>query len=135
MSDQEGIDLACCTEYHQALGARVPRLAHGTILVLAALLGSALLWAGLTRADLEVRQARARQAQDVRLTQVELDSARDEHQRVRRLTLSSSASATDLVKARARLLEAEARVDKARLPVEEARLEVLRRGLVVLEKD
>src|SRR5258708_2689857 len=57
MSDKKGIDLARCTQYHPALGARRPRAAHRTNPVLAALLGSALLWAGLTRADLVVRAA------------------------------------------------------------------------------
>src|SRR4051812_4353578 len=56
MSDnKEGIDLTFCTEYHQALAARVPVIAHGTVLALATLLSSALLWAGLTQADLVVR--------------------------------------------------------------------------------
>ena len=49
------LDLADCTEFRQTLQARPPRVAHGTVLLLAALLGTALLWAALTRADLVVR--------------------------------------------------------------------------------
>src|SRR5262245_2508644 len=51
----ENLNLAFCTEYHQALNARVPRVTHATLVVLSALLGSAFLWAGLTQADLVVR--------------------------------------------------------------------------------
>jgi HlyD family secretion protein len=48
------LDLADGTEYRQALQARPPRVVHGTVLLLAALLGSALLGGALTEADLVV---------------------------------------------------------------------------------
>jgi multidrug resistance efflux pump len=51
------LDLADCTEFRQTLLARPPRIAHGTVALLALLLGAALLWAALTRADLVVRAA------------------------------------------------------------------------------
>jgi multidrug efflux pump subunit AcrA (membrane-fusion protein) len=49
------LDLADCTEFRQALLARPPRIAHGTVILLSLLLGAALLWAALTTADLVVR--------------------------------------------------------------------------------
>ena len=39
------LDLADCTEFRQTLQARPPRIVHGTALLLATLLGTALLWA------------------------------------------------------------------------------------------
>jgi multidrug resistance efflux pump len=50
-------DLADCTEFRQTLLARPPRIVHGTVALLGLLLGAALLWSALTRADLVVRAA------------------------------------------------------------------------------
>jgi multidrug efflux pump subunit AcrA (membrane-fusion protein) len=49
------IDLADCTEFRQLVDSRPPRLAHGAVILLAGLIGAALTWAALTRADLVVR--------------------------------------------------------------------------------
>jgi multidrug efflux pump subunit AcrA (membrane-fusion protein) len=49
------LDLADCTEFRQSLQARPPRIVHGTALLLAALVATALTWGALTRADLVVR--------------------------------------------------------------------------------
>jgi multidrug resistance efflux pump len=49
------LDLADCTEFRQALAARPPGVVHGAALLLVALLGAALGWSALTRADLVVR--------------------------------------------------------------------------------
>src|SRR5262249_8706983 len=49
------LDLADCTEFRQALAARPPGFVHGAALLLVALLGAALGWSALTRADLVVR--------------------------------------------------------------------------------
>jgi multidrug resistance efflux pump len=57
MSNSLIIDLADCTEFRQTLQARPPRIVHGTALLLAALLGAAVLWAALTKADLVVRSS------------------------------------------------------------------------------
>jgi HlyD family secretion protein len=54
MSAQQLTDLSDCTEFAQTLRARPPGAAHGTAILLVLLLGSALLWAGLTEADLVV---------------------------------------------------------------------------------
>src|SRR5262245_10933202 len=53
--DDRVLDLADCTEYRQALEARPPAIVHGTAGLLSSLLGVALAWSALTRADLVVR--------------------------------------------------------------------------------
>ena len=57
MRNEQILDLADCTEFRQTLLARPPRIAPGTVALLALLLGAALVWAALTRADLVVRAA------------------------------------------------------------------------------
>jgi len=48
-------DLADCTLFRQTLEARPPRIVHGTAFLLVSLMAAALIWAGLTHADLVVR--------------------------------------------------------------------------------
>jgi len=48
-------DLKDCNQFRQTVQSKPPRLVHGTVLVLAALLTAAALWAALTRANLVVR--------------------------------------------------------------------------------
>jgi multidrug resistance efflux pump len=55
MRNDQVLDLADCTEFSQALQVRPPRAVHGTVVVVALLLVTALLWAGLTEADLVAR--------------------------------------------------------------------------------
>jgi hypothetical protein len=55
MSEAMILDLADCTEFRQTLPARPPRIVHWTVILLAPLLGTALLWTALTGADLAVR--------------------------------------------------------------------------------
>jgi len=50
-------DLADATEFRLTLQARPPRIVHGTLLLLAALLATALVWSAATQADLVVRAA------------------------------------------------------------------------------
>ena len=50
-------DLADSTEFRLTLQARPPRIVHGTLLLLATLLGAALGWSAATKADLVVRAA------------------------------------------------------------------------------
>jgi adhesin transport system membrane fusion protein len=57
MTTYSTLDLSGCTEFAQTLQARPPRLVHTTVVLLTALLAGALLWAGLTRADLVVKAA------------------------------------------------------------------------------
>jgi multidrug efflux pump subunit AcrA (membrane-fusion protein) len=61
MRAQEIHDLSKCSEFYQTLQARPPAIAHGTVFLLMALLGAALIWAALTPASLVVRaQGRVR---------------------------------------------------------------------------
>jgi HlyD family secretion protein len=55
MNKDAALDLADCGELYQALQARPPRVVRGTGILLGGLLGTALLWAQLTRAALVVR--------------------------------------------------------------------------------
>ncbi|HEY4561503.1 MAG TPA: HlyD family efflux transporter periplasmic adaptor subunit [Thermoanaerobaculia bacterium] len=55
MRDAVVLDLADCTEFRQTLQARPPRIVHGTAALLVALLGTAVAWSALTRANLVVR--------------------------------------------------------------------------------
>src|SRR5437763_5949439 len=48
-------ELADVTEFRLAIQARPPGIAHGTLLLLTALLGAALVWLAVTPADLVVR--------------------------------------------------------------------------------
>jgi multidrug resistance efflux pump len=48
-------DLADCTTFRQTLLARPPAIVHGTALLLAALVATAVAWSALTQADLVVR--------------------------------------------------------------------------------
>jgi multidrug resistance efflux pump len=91
--------------------------------------------AELAQTQEAVRQAKERQAVDVRLARVELESAQDEEARLRRLVGQQAAAAADLVKGAARLREAKERLERARLSVDEGQVEVLRRALAVGEQD
>src|SRR5436309_1651493 len=55
MSGDGFLELAEYTEFRQAIQARPPRLAHGTVVLLVGLVAAALTWAGVTQADLVVR--------------------------------------------------------------------------------
>ena len=55
MRHNQLVDLGDCTEFRQTILARPPRIVHGTVVLLTALLATALLWAGWTKADLVVR--------------------------------------------------------------------------------
>lgn len=242
MRNQLIVDLAECTEFRQTLQARPPRLVHGCVLLLIALLTTAVLWAALTRADLvvraggrvrptstptrvftagrgevlsgsaggrvievhfhpgqavrqgdvllrldtgrldneisrrkrtiqggeeeltrlagleataerqaeaarakadaelaqaveEVRQAKERQAADVRLAEVDLEATRDDEGRLRRLVPVRAATVADLVKATARRQEALEKREKARLPIDASRVAVLRRARELADQE
>src|SRR5262245_6861560 len=55
MRDQLILDLADCTEFRQTLQARPPGIVHGTLVLLVALIGTALGWSAVTRATLVVQ--------------------------------------------------------------------------------
>jgi multidrug efflux pump subunit AcrA (membrane-fusion protein) len=236
------LDLSDCTEFRQTLLARPPRIVHGTVTLLALLLGAALVWSVLTKADLVVRasgrvrpvtapvkvfnggrgevfsasaggqvievrfregdevrrgdvllrldtgrldndiarrkqtiqsgeeelarmsrlrelqaqqfavarakaeaelaqaeegvsQADGRRGADVRLARVDLATAQDDLDRLRRMAENRAAAASDLVKAAAKVREAKEKLDKTRLPVELGRVNVCRQALALVEKD
>jgi multidrug resistance efflux pump len=57
MRNQLIFDLNDVSEFRQTLEARPPRIVHGTVILLVTLLGAALAWSALTKADLVVRAA------------------------------------------------------------------------------
>src|SRR5258708_6285889 len=57
MRDNRVTRLEDCSEFRQTLLSRPPALAHGVVFLLFALLGTAILWAWLTKANLVVRAA------------------------------------------------------------------------------
>ncbi len=94
----------------------------------------ATVTAELAQTEEEIRQAKARQAADQRLAQVELDAARDDHERSVRAG-ARAVSAGELSRSAARVREAEGRLAKAKVSVEEGKLEVQRQRLAAAEKD
>lgn len=55
MSRSAVVDLADCSEFRQTLASRPPRIVHGTVLLLMLLLGAAIAWSALVKANLVVR--------------------------------------------------------------------------------
>ena len=49
------VDLANCDQFRQTLEARPPRIVHGAVTLIVALLAAAITWAALTEAELVVR--------------------------------------------------------------------------------
>jgi multidrug efflux pump subunit AcrA (membrane-fusion protein) len=49
------VDLADCSEFRQTLASRPPRVVHGTMMLLLLLLGGAVTWSAVVRANLVVR--------------------------------------------------------------------------------
>jgi hypothetical protein len=50
-------DVRDCNQFRQTIQSSPPRLVHGAVAILVALLTAALLWATFTRANLVVRAA------------------------------------------------------------------------------
>jgi multidrug resistance efflux pump len=90
--------------------------------------------AELAHAEEELLRAKQRQAADVRLAEVELASATDYEERLRRVAYGAVAPA-DLVAAAARVRTAREQLEKAKLPVEDGKVKVLRQALAVIEKE
>jgi hemolysin D len=91
--------------------------------------------AELTQAREEVRQAKDRQAVEVRLVRLEKESATDEVRRLRQLAGQQATTSQDLFQGQLKVREAEEKLTKALLPVSEGRGEVLARVLEQLDKD
>ncbi len=91
--------------------------------------------AELAQALEEVRQAKDRRATDIRLAELEVESAQDAEGRVRKLMEQGAAGSAELTRAIARLREAKEKLQKARLPVDEGKVTVLRKALELADKD
>jgi multidrug resistance efflux pump len=236
------LDLAECTEFRQTLLARPPQIVHGTAGLLVVLLGAALAWAAVTRANLvvqvpgrvrpvstpkkvysaargevlsagvggrvvevnvregdevrqgtllirletsrldneiakqrrllqvveeelakleqldeltrrqfaaarskaeaermqareDLRRAKAQQDAEVRLVQVELETAQEEEGQLRVLVSRRAAPRADLTKAERKTREAREKMAKTRLPVDESRVPVAERALELVDQD
>lgn len=55
MNDERILDLSDCAEFRQTLMAKPPRILHGTLALLLALIGSAFLWSYFSRVDVVVK--------------------------------------------------------------------------------
>lgn len=89
----------------------------------------------LAAATEEVRLARQRQARDIGLAEVELESARDVEGRLRRLAIQRAAAAEEMVRAVQKVREAQQKLTGARVPVDESKVAVAQRALKLAEKD
>jgi multidrug resistance efflux pump len=91
--------------------------------------------AELAQVEEEVDRAKQRRKADIRLAEVELESATDNERRIRQLAGQRVVPGADLVAAITRLRTAKEQLEKARVPVDQGKLEVLRRAATVVEKE
>ncbi len=89
----------------------------------------------LAGAQGKVRQAKERQAREVRLAELELEGAKDEEARLSRLVARGASAPADLVKAKLKAQEAQEQLAKARLPVEESEVGVARQALASVPQE
>jgi multidrug resistance efflux pump len=81
----------------------------------------------------QVRRARLQQDAEVRLVQVELDTAADEESQLRALVARRAAPRADLARTILKTREAQEKLARARLPVDDSRVPVVEQALVLLE--
>jgi multidrug resistance efflux pump len=91
--------------------------------------------AELMQAREDVRRAKAQQAADIRLAQVELEGALEEEGQLRVLVSRRAAPRADLIKAERKRQEAQGKMAKAQLPVDESRVPVAERALELVNQD
>jgi HlyD family type I secretion membrane fusion protein len=91
--------------------------------------------AELAQARQEVRRAEDQQGAEVRLVQVELDTADDDERRLRVLVSRRAAPRADLIKAELKAREAREKIAKARLPLDRSRVAVAERARELVEHD
>src|SRR5262249_7082841 len=91
--------------------------------------------AELAQAIEDMRQAKERQAADVRQAKSDLEGAEYEATQLRQLVLSRAAAQLDLVKATVRVGEAKEKLEKFKLPVDEGKVKILRQALELVEKE
>src|SRR6516164_5248720 len=91
--------------------------------------------AELAQAREDLRRAKAQQDAEVRLVQVELETAQDEEGQLRALVSRRAAPRADLTKAERKTQEAREKLAKARLPVDASRVPVAERALGLVDQD
>ena len=91
--------------------------------------------AELEQAREQARRAREQQNAEVRLMQVELDTANDEEGQLRVLVSRQAAPRADLLKAIRKTREAQEKLAKVHLPVDESTVPVAERALELVEHD
>jgi multidrug resistance efflux pump len=91
--------------------------------------------AELAQAREDLRRAKALQDAEVRLVQVELETAQDEEGQLRVLVSRRAAPRADLTKAERKSQEAREKMARARLPVDESRVPVAERALGLVDRD
>src|SRR5262249_39200113 len=82
-----------------------------------------------------VRRSKDHQGAEVRLLQVELESAQDEESQLRVLVGRRAAPRVDLAKAERKTREVWEKLAKVRLPVDESRVPVAERALGLVDQD
>src|SRR5262249_18734985 len=91
--------------------------------------------AELMQARQDVRRSKDHQGAEVRLLQVELESAQDEESQLRVLVGRRAAPRVDLAKAERKTREVWEKLAKVRLPVDESRVPVAERALGLVDQD
>jgi multidrug efflux pump subunit AcrA (membrane-fusion protein) len=91
--------------------------------------------AELAQARAEVLRAEGQQEAEVRLVQVELDTANQEERQLRVLVSRQAAPRADLTKAELKGREAREKMAKVRLPLDWSRVTVAERALELVERD
>jgi multidrug resistance efflux pump len=91
--------------------------------------------AELTQARNEIQQAQDRQAADVQLATLEVESAAYEEAQAQKLVERGLVAYDNWRKAQARRREAQEQFNKVRVPIEQSRVEVLRRTLELAERE
>jgi multidrug resistance efflux pump len=91
--------------------------------------------AEMMQAREDVRRATDQQGADIRLVQVELETAQDEEGQLRALVGRRAAARTDLTKAERKTQEAREKLTKAELPVDHSRVPVAERALDLINQD
>jgi multidrug resistance efflux pump len=91
--------------------------------------------AELMQARQDVHRAKDHQGAEVRLVQVELETAQDEESQLRVLVGRRAAPRVDLARAERKTREVREKLAKARLPVDESRVPVAERALGLVDQD
>lgn len=95
----------------------------------------AKLDAELVQALEEVRQAKERRTSNVKLAEVELETAADDHARLQQMVAQRAAAKVELVQAAEKVQRARSKLEQHRLPVDEGKVAILRRAEALAEAE